>query len=368
MSKKENTGPLQGNIGEWSEVYVLLKLLADGKLHTADENLNLIKNIFFPIIKILRDETTALRRAYKIEEKEISICDNNEKVIMKLPLSVFVENAKTLLTELKKKHYDRTFSISEIEKFLKQIEVTRLKAKSSQKTDIKMVVHDLRTGLTPELGFSIKSMLGSRSTLFNASKATNFTYEISGTRKMVDNELNQINAIEGYCEKIKKIREYGYEIIFADIEDKTFKLNLMLIDSRLPEILSGILLLKYSKINTAQVTKLIDLIKKANPIGYDLEEKHPFYEYKLKSFLTDAALGMTAAKAWTGKYDATGGIIIVKKEGDLVCYHIYNRDVFQNYLLNNTKLETPDSRCDFGKIYRKNNKIYLKLNLQIRFN
>jgi HpaII restriction endonuclease. len=30
---------LRGNKGEWSEIYTFLKLLADGKLYAADENL-----------------------------------------------------------------------------------------------------------------------------------------------------------------------------------------------------------------------------------------------------------------------------------------------------------------------------------------
>ena len=33
---------LKGNKGEWSEIYVFLKLLADGKLYSADENLEII--------------------------------------------------------------------------------------------------------------------------------------------------------------------------------------------------------------------------------------------------------------------------------------------------------------------------------------
>ena len=93
-----------------------------------------------------------------------------------------------------------------------------------------------------------------------------------------------------------------------------------------------------------------------------------FYEYKIKKILTDIALGMTPAKVWSGIYDATGGFLIVKKNGDVLCYHIYNRNQFEEYLFQNTKLETPSStRHDFGKIYEENAKYYFKLNLQIRF-
>ena len=64
----------------------------------------------------------------------------------------------------------------------------------------------------------------------------------------------------------------------------------------------------------------------------------------------------------------TGGIIIVKDDGDVVCYHIYNRNEFQEYLFNNTRLEQASiSRYKFGNFYKENNKILFKLNLQIRF-
>ncbi|MBK8662736.1 MAG: HpaII family restriction endonuclease [Ignavibacteriales bacterium] len=66
--------------------------------------------------------------------------------------------------------------------------------------------------------------------------------------------------------------------------------------------------------------------------------------------------------------EATGGFIIVKDDGELVCYHIYNRNDFQDFLLKNTKIDTPSSsRNRFGMVYRENNKLLIKLNLQIRY-
>ena len=45
-----------GNIGEWSELYTLFKLLADGKLYAADADTNKIPDIYYDIIKVLRKE------------------------------------------------------------------------------------------------------------------------------------------------------------------------------------------------------------------------------------------------------------------------------------------------------------------------
>ena len=103
-------------------------------------------------------------------------------------------------------------------------------------------------------------------------------------------------------------------------------------------------------------------------MNFNLSQGHPFYEYKIKNFLTDSALGMTPAAKWNGNYDATGGLIIVKENGDLVCYHIYNHNEFQDYLFNNTRLEQAStSRYGFGDLYQENGKLFIKLNLQVRF-
>ena len=54
----------------------------------------------------------------------------------------------------------------------------------------------------------------------------------------------------------------------------------------------------------------------------------------MKVLLLDAALGMTPAKEWTGQYDANGGYLVVKRDGDIVCYHFYNRKDVEDYLYN----------------------------------
>lgn len=45
-----------GNKGEWSEIYALFKLLGDMKVFTGDENLNKMEDLFYPVLKILREE------------------------------------------------------------------------------------------------------------------------------------------------------------------------------------------------------------------------------------------------------------------------------------------------------------------------
>ena len=80
------------------------------------------------------------------------------------------------------------------------------------------------------------------------------------------------------------------------------------------------------------------------------------------------ALGMLPSKAWSGRYEATGGYLVVKSDGDVICFHLYDRNLLEDYLFNNTKFETPSkSRYNMGEVYRNGDKYYFNLVLQIRF-
>ena len=77
---------------------------------------------------------------------------------------------------------------------------------------------------------------------------------------------------------------------------------------------------------------------------------------------------MTCTTPWYGNFNANGGYIIVKEDGDIVCYHFFDRNDIENYLFHNTKFETPStSRQLFGNIYQEGKLYFMKLNLQVRF-
>jgi HpaII restriction endonuclease. len=356
---------ITGNKGEWSEIYTLFKLLEDKQLFLGDKDIEKLEGLVYPIIKILRSESNG-DFEYSIQDEIILISGNKEA--LKIPISEFKKKALYLLNAIKQST-ERTFSIPVIEEFMQSIYCMSLKAGSSAKTDITIVVHDQRTNQQPTLGFSIKSQLGSPSTLLNAGTTTNFIYEINFTHLTKD-EIEQINSIDTrskIMDRIALIKNKGGVFEFVKTEKQIFSNNLVLIDSLLPQILSQIVFDFYS----TEFSHLIDLVNQTankNPLEFDVENEHKFYEYKIKRFLTDVALGMMPSQVWTGKYDATGGYLIVKENGDVLCYHLYNRNEFEDYLLNNTKLETASSsRHGFGEIYEEKGQLFFKLNLQIRF-
>ena len=300
----KSTNFFTGNKGEWSEIYVFLKLLADGKLYAADAYLNRIDQIYYPIIKILRklngnDFEYCRNGSIKIVQAENSSC------LLDLPISEFTNKSIELFEKLKSSK-GSSFSFPKIQKFLKSLNIESIKANSSEKRDITIVVYDQNIGTKARLGFSIKSCLGSASTLINASEATNIIYKIRNHHNgSYVSDINAIYNAKGHVsvrKRLEKIYNDGKFLEYYDVNRKTFKNNLQLIDSALPFILSQMVLVFY-KSEASTVNDLANLIAKQNPCNFDLSSEHPFYHYKIKNLLTDAALGMKPSTVWNGDYD-----------------------------------------------------------------
>ncbi|MBK6354909.1 MAG: HpaII family restriction endonuclease [Saprospiraceae bacterium] len=107
--------------------------------------------------------------------------------------------------------------------------------------------------------------------------------------------------------------------------------------------------------------------KKRDPLNFynGEQSEQKLYDYKLKKFLAECAMGMTSEKPWQGIYDATGGVIICKQDGDIVCFHIYDFNLLREYLLKNTKFEQPSTGEDKDNLehrkQQKDRKILLRM-------
>ncbi len=183
-------------------------------------------------------------------------------------------------------------------------------------------------------------------------------------------EVNNIYRISNEKEytdvrgRINKLMEQRLRLEYHDMDNMTFKNNLVLIDSMMDRIIAETLLYFYRD-GITYCRDMIRELEKKNPMRYG--NVHA-YSYKFKKFLASVALGMRPATNWDGKDEATGGYIIVTNAGNVLAYHIYNRNYFEDYLLQNTKYETAStSRHGFGELYRENGENFIKLNLQVRF-
>lgn len=361
---------ITGNIGEWSELYTFFRLLRDGKIYAADENVNRIDNIYFPIIKIIREE----ENAEYTTGQTVKIYKNG-KHLDTISLDFISDNAELLLNAMLDKakskassKNNRAFAIEGIEDVLDTMIIEKIKQKSEKKADIVMQVHDVNTGYSPVVGYSIKSDIGAAPTLLNASKGTRVSFEITG---LPDEDIERINAINtknklkdrmaAICSKTDKVTFAGIDI---SRDGDTFENNLIMIDSLMPQ-LYGEIVLEHYKSGNSDCKEVLDKVAEDNPLHYKRKEN---YSYKFKKLLCTSALGMVPATEWSGHDEANGGYIIVKKDGDVLCYHLYNRDFFETYLFNNVKFDRPSSsKYDFMNIYKIDDKTYIDLNIQIRF-
>lgn len=348
--------------GEWSEPYAFLKLLGDGRIYAADADLHKIESMYFPILKVIGEFMDDRRYEYCLDKVgKVAIYFNNEK-LNEMDASVFRSEASKLYDAIINAR-GPSFAVESTEAFLKSVKRTKLKMDSDHKADIDVQIHDIQTGYEPIVGFSIKSELGHPPTLVNASEATNFIYEVEG---LSDEEMETLNSIDTRT-KINDRMVYLLSrgrLKFLRTNHSVFAENLMLVDSRMPELLAEALVYHYSS-NEKQCSAVMKYLDETNPLGFP---RQGFYSYKFKKFICAAALGLMPARPWSGVEEANGGYIIVTTDGDLLAYHIYNRDYFETYLLNNTIFERASTRRhNYCSVYKENGHMYFKLNLQIRF-
>lgn len=379
---------LKGNKGEWSELYVLLKLMSDGVLYQSDINMSKDYNNIYNVIKAYKNESKFNLEFRRNEFVDIYRTNDLSNKIH----SISLEDIDLLTRELFKHIKNgkgKSFEIPEISDFINKSQITKLKADSTTKTDIDLRIYDTRLAKETDLGFSIKSLIGKNSTLFNTGRGNNFIYKISGDYNL---NVEKFNA-ETYspkkgkskiAERIQRLEADDFKIKFDKIQSPTLWKNLKMIDGDLPDIIATALYYRWLyQINSLE--KICEILEESDPLNFYNGEKsqQKFYEYKMKKFLTESAMGMTSEKLWFGEYHSFGGVIVVKDDGEVLCFHIYDFNVFRDYLLKNTKFEQPatgedadfpgnEIRTDTNKKYYygwvyDDNGLKIKINLQVRF-
>ena len=358
-----------GNKGEWSEPYVVLKLAAEGRLRQADENLKPSESKFAKILKIQRedievelDDTGAATFSFKDEQGLVHHCY--------VPEGGCEAKANRLLKSmLTLQRKEGTFEVPDIEKELKYLGFTQLKNPVPKgqrfiKRDLSLKISDPNTGVEPMLGFSVKSELGSAPTLLNASKQTNIIYRLYGIDDHVMEEVNAIDTRTKIQDKCARLAAVSSDIRFESFQSETFMKNLQLIDGDLPQMLAEATLAHYVR-NIARVDDVVTYLSQT-PRYADCDPI--FCAVKIKRFLRACALGMVPSEPWKDYDEASGGYVIVLPDGELIAFYIYNRSLFDKYLLESTKFERGDTgRHDYMTVYKESGKYYVKFNLQIRF-
>ena len=372
MAKKKQVTD-EKNKGEWGERYFFPKIIHEKKIKLADKDLNTHEcSNFITITKLTTsnppesfslesDDRVTVTNEDKGEQREIDLSDTiNENIL------------KRIISKIQKE--TGTFEVSEFNSIYEKLGIGNIKGGTSyQKADI---VLDIKDGDTEEkdVGFSIKSRFGKDPTLLNATGQTNFIYEVDGFPIESLNVVNEIKTRTKYQDRIKKIQELGGLFKYTGITSKTLLENLFTIDKNLHELISKMLLRFYvdrEEMLNANLSKLKD----SGKLDSFNNKKLQSLKAIVKKLLIAILFGMFPSKKWDGENEAEG-LIVVKENGDLVCFYNKNLTALGDYLLENTYFETPSSKnAKTGKrvgnrkmaeLYENDGKVYLNFGLQIR--
>lgn len=368
-----NKNNLKGNKGEWSEVYIFLKLLNDGKLFIADKNLNAMKNVFLNIIKILRENYSYFTG------KTVRILLNDEKLTAQIPLEKIHIYKDKIWNLIQSKVVGNSIVASDdISSFFDEMKISKLRAPSSKTDDIKMEVQDYRNGINSVVGFSCKSSFSAEATLFNASKDnTNFRFKVTG--KINDGIMEKFNSIfndkgkTGIGERMHFLKESKCDLEFIKTCKKAAERNLILSGGiELPKIVGAMLKFYYfeneGKSENSSCSSALNYIALKNISGYKYSDNYAIYERKIGTLLYDMFCGMRLSTDWNGKSSVNGGYIVVKNDGDVVAFHSTIADEFKQFLIRQLGFESPSAtRHNYMKIEKENGEYFINLNLQIRF-
>lgn len=378
---------MMGNKGEWSEIYVFLKLLADGRIYAADKHMRKIPSVFLDILEIIREEFSGKRYEYKLGKGCVHILLNGISCSPLFPTSEYKHNKDILWTKITT-NSKGTFACPQVEQFLAKIHVQKLKSPPISKTgffggteDIVMQVADYRSGVKSTVGFSIKSSAGSRSTLFNASaENTNFVYRVTGP--VDDVVMNKFNSLFKFSKNRKEVsisgrmrflKERGCDIAFEKMATKSAQGNIVLSAGvEMPGIVADMLkfyfFINEGKAEGSPIQCAIDYATKLNPAGYGYANNEALYRNKVGTMLYDMFTGMRLSREWDGRRCVNGGYVMVKPNGEVLAYHSCMSDEFKDFLISQLAFESPScSRHRYMEIYKANGSYYIKLNLQIRF-
>lgn len=352
------------NRGEWSEFYVILYLLDNPNLNLVNSDLNPICDNLFVVEKLSVNEKDKIIDYLLSTNEEIKIFFDNvfKNIILKDEVKSNINIIKEHIKTVNKGA--GAFEIKEIEPLLKKMTGQKfLKSNSNLKYDLIATVLDKKISQKLVLKYSVKSSFGKPATILNASNLTDFIFEVKGLTKKDIKEINKITTSKSKSklrDGLKKIYDLGGKIDFFDIKSESFKYNLQMIDSKMPEYLGNVLLNFYQNSKSG----LKDLFLENN-----FFKDEDFALKKLSDFLGGISFGFFPKEKWNGINEVNGGLMIVKNDGKVVVLDlIYFKQEVLKYLMEETKLDSPSStRYKMLQLYENDGKVFFTLNLQVRY-
>ncbi len=341
---------IKRNKGELSEIYALLKVIQQkiipyGDVHgqAAAHQIQVIK---------LRQK----HQSIVLHDLSIDIIAGDQTTSINTADLITQAELNALVTEIKAGR--GTFNSTKLDSAMKLLNAEQTKGNSFEKADV--IIDFAESGCVfQQQGIGIKSFLGNSPTLLNASQATNFIYKIEGLNPALIDSINQIDSSAKIKDRLRHIQQAGATIRFHACENPIYESTLRKTDSQMPEILSEALLSFFLKetdkfLSSYPKTRITDPVKASQ------------VDCRLRDFVKATMLGIFPTREWDGELSAQG-VFLLKNDGDIVFYHTNQDKTLKQYFYEHCFFDTPSStRHRFGLLYKENNQIFFKLNLQLR--
>ncbi|NLV52987.1 MAG: HpaII family restriction endonuclease [Bacteroidales bacterium] len=176
----------QFNRGEWTEAYVFMRLLGDGRIYGASSDLTKDDSCYIDIVDIIRDEPDKILIFERFVETNIAYIraskDGEEINVVTAP--ELSEYAQVLYDSIRTLAANRVVGVVNVQEYLESLGVDTPKANLSEeakerygaKTDVIITSEESLDHSRTTEGFSVKSHIGSPATLFNCSQTSGFTF------------------------------------------------------------------------------------------------------------------------------------------------------------------------------------------------
>ena len=165
LKKYYNIAVWQFNRGEWTEAYVFMRLLGDGRIYGASSELTKDDSTYIDIINIIRDEPDKMlifERFVDANTAYIKASKDGESIKV-VTAPEFSEYAQVLYDNIKTLTANRVTSVTEVQEYLESLGIDTPKANLSEsakekygaKTDVIITSEDSLDHSKMTEGFSV---------------------------------------------------------------------------------------------------------------------------------------------------------------------------------------------------------------------
>lgn len=350
---------MEANRKEIHELYVLCRLLGQGAINNglADGT----SGTPVPVAAVVRQESDGPHR-YVVEGDVVNVPGAG-----RFTRTEFAAVADGLLGLLS--NSGNELDISAFVPFLEKAGIREWSASTQDRTHLHVAFWHPDA---PLVGLRVQGRLCGYTPLLSGGRAANLKWEQTGVRfshpaVLKINGSGDPDSVAEVARRMLYIESLGGAFKYADVCDRVFRSNLLMIDTNLPRILAAMLQTLHLD-NVSRTSELVAMLAERNPLKMkaELVEKHGFYAYKVRSLLLAAAWGMRPAKIYDGTPSAIAGYVMADAQGALLLYTRAEEETFGRYLVEHTRLEKGSPEADkFGLLERENGNYYMKLNLHI---